>query len=118
MPLLSRPFYFLGFAHISQDESYDLHDRKAFAKFLIDADIRLVPWMSPEVVSCFCLVVRCVAETDHKHWVSLQYGGNKSSKVETFEKWVQLSTVGICFFSIFLEVARKLQSSSTFFGMA
>eukprot|EP00434_Breviolum_minutum_P043554 symbB.v1.2.038832.t1/scaffold6196.1/size20165/2 len=25
-----------------EDESYDLHDRKAFAKFLIDADIRLV----------------------------------------------------------------------------
>eukprot|EP00434_Breviolum_minutum_P038721 symbB.v1.2.034361.t1/scaffold4422.1/size39833/1 len=25
-----------------KDESYDLHDRKAFAKFLIDADIRLV----------------------------------------------------------------------------
>ena len=29
--------------YLSQDESYDLHDRKAFAKFLIDADIRLVP---------------------------------------------------------------------------
>lgn len=29
-----------------QDESYDLQDRKAFAKFLIDADIRLVSWNS------------------------------------------------------------------------
>ena len=45
MPLLSS-FTFFGFVHMSQDESYDLHDRKAFAKFLIDADIRLVPWKS------------------------------------------------------------------------
>lgn len=30
----------------SQDQSYDLQERGAFAQFLIDADIRLVPWKS------------------------------------------------------------------------
>ena len=34
-----------------QEESYDLQDRKAFAKFLIDADIRLVSWKSYSVDS-------------------------------------------------------------------
>ena len=35
----------IGCVH-SQDQSYDLQDRRYFAKFLIDADIRLVPWKS------------------------------------------------------------------------
>ena len=34
---------------LSQEESYDLQDRKDFAKFLIDADIRLVSWKSYSV---------------------------------------------------------------------
>ena len=43
---------------MSQDESYDLHDRKAFAKFLINADIRLVSWKSQStgLFSGSCLV--------------------------------------------------------------
>ena len=36
--------------YLSQ-ESYDLQDRTAFAKFLIDADIRLVSWKSYSVDS-------------------------------------------------------------------
>ena len=45
---------------MSQDESYDLHDRKAFAKFLIDADIRLVSWKSHStgLLSGSCLVAK------------------------------------------------------------
>ena len=50
--------YHWMFFFLSQDESYDLHDRKAFAKFLIDADIRLVSWKShsPGLFSGSCLV--------------------------------------------------------------
>ena len=51
-------FVFLDFSkcfsiclYLSQEETYDLHDRKAFAKFLIDADIRLVSWTSQSVDS-------------------------------------------------------------------
>jgi len=52
----------MDFFDLWQDESYDLQDRKAFAKFLIDADIRLVSWKSHStglfsVSSVFCLVV-------------------------------------------------------------
>ena len=61
MPLL----LFCDLQRASQDESYDLQDRKAFAKFLIDADIRLVPGKAYEVLRS-CLMVCCVSETDHE----------------------------------------------------
>lgn len=56
------PWISMDFFDLWQDESYDLQDRKAFAKFLIDADIRLVSWKSHStglfsVSSVFCLVV-------------------------------------------------------------
>ena len=63
---------------MSQDESYDLHDRKAFAKFLIDADIRLVPWKShsTELISVLHFFV----------WVLYDWNTVWKKKVETFEK--------------------------------
>ena len=123
MPLSSRPFYSLGFVHISQDESYDLHDRKAFAKFLIDADIRLVPWMSHStglLKSWVVFVWWCVA------WLKQTTNiGYDCSMEETNQARSKPSKSGFnspllesVFFSIFLEVAHKLQSSSRFFGMA
>lgn len=62
----------IGCVH-SQDQSYDLQDRGAFAQFLIDADIRLVPWKSSCWVYPLSILMGLELRQDTSGWEKLPF---------------------------------------------